>query len=260
VIRYLILGVVQGLTEFLPVSSSGHLVLAQRVLHLESPGTLLEATLHLGTLIAVLFLFRRDIVRLLRVLFTGGEDRRQVGRLAIATVPIALVGFLSQAQIERAFSSALLVGVCLLVTAGVLLLADRASRNARRSNVRLFDAVLIGLAQAAALLPGISRSGVTIGIGLLLGVHGVAAARFSFLLAVPAILGAGGYKLVVALGEPTVVEATWAELLLGAAAAALVGVLAIKGLLAVIAGGRLKIFGVYCAAVGAAAVVVSTVF
>jgi len=259
VIRYLILGVVQGLTEFLPVSSSGHLVLAQRVLHLDPPGTLVEATLHLGTLIAVLFVFRRDIVRLLSALFIRGEERMEVGRLAIATVPIALVGFLLRARIEQAFSSVLLVGICLLVTAGILFLADRASRSTRRSSVRLFDALLIGFAQAAALLPGISRSGATIGTGLLLGIRGSQAARFSFLLAIPAILGAGAFKLYVALGEPAVTEAAWGGLLLGAVAAALVGALAIKGLLAVIARGKLKAFGIYCAVVGVAAIVVSAI-
>jgi len=259
VIRYLILGVVQGLTEFLPVSSSGHLVLAQRVFHLDPPGTLVEATLHLGTLIAVLLLFRRDIVQLLRGLFIRGKERMEVGRLVIATVPIALVGFLLRTQIEQAFSSVLLVGVCLLVTAGILFLADRASRSTRRSSIRLFDALLIGFAQAAALLPGISRSGATIGAGLLLGVRGSQAARFSFLLAIPAILGAGGFRLYTALGEPAASEVAWGGLLLGAVAAALIGALAIKWLLAVIARGRLKAFGIYCAAVGVVAIVVSAI-
>jgi len=260
VIRYLLLGAVQGLTEFLPVSSSGHLVLARRALHLDPPDTLMEATLHLGTLIAVLFLFRRDIVRLLRSLFAGGEERSLVGRLVIATVPIALVGFLLQDQIVQAFSSTLLVGVCLLVTAGILFLADRASRYAQRKSTRLSDALLIGLAQAAALLPGISRSGATIGMGLLLGIRGSEAARFSFLLAIPAILGAGGLQLHDALGESTAIEAaTWGGLLLGAVAAALAGGLAIKGLLAVIARGKLNAFAIYCAAVGTAAIVLSAI-
>jgi len=259
VIRYLVLGVVQGLTEFLPVSSSGHLVLGQRVLGINPPGLLLEAVLHLGTLVAVLILFRRDLVRLTRALFTRGQGRTEIGRLGVATLPIVLFGLLLQPRIERAFSSMLLVGVCLLVTGGTLFLADRASRRAHREKVRLSDSLLICLAQAAALLPGISRSGATIATGMFRGIQGSEAARFSFLLAIPAILGAGGYKLYHAVGAVSLNKGEGLGLLLGGLTAGFVGALAIKGLLAIIARGRLKIFGIYCLAVGLAAVIYASV-
>ncbi len=254
-IRYLILGVVQGLTEFLPVSSSGHLVLAQRFLKVDPPGVFLEAVLHLGTLVAVLVIFRQDILQLAKAIFSRGEGRKEIIRLVVATLPIVFVGFFLKTQIEAAFTSSLLVGICLLITGGLLFVADRAGRSAEEDAIRLPNALVIGFAQAAALLPGISRSGVTIGTGMLLGIRGREAARFSFLLAIPAILAAGGFKLTQAVGRASLDKAEWAGLLLGALAAAVVGALAINGLLAIIARGKLKVFGIYCLALGLAAII-----
>lgn len=256
-IYYFILGIVQGLTEFLPISSSAHLVLAGRFLGFDPPGLLLEAVVHLGTLCSVLLLFRRDIARLVRGLFNSGEERRRIGRLVVGTLPIVLCGFLLQEKIEAAFSSLVIIGFSLLVTGALLFLADHAGRKAKRSEVRLRDSLLIGLSQAAALLPGISRSGATIATGMILGIRGAEAARFSFLLSIPAILGAGGLKLYQALNNVTATPNEWAGLLLGALTAGAVGALAIKGLLAVISRGRLKTFGVYCLAVGLAVIVYS---
>ena len=258
-IRYLVLGVVQGLTEFLPVSSSGHLVLAQRLLHVNPPGVLLEVVLHLGTLVAVLVLFRCDLARLAKAIFSGGEGRKEIIRRIVATLPIALVGFFLETQIEAAFTSALLVGICLLVTGALLFAADCARKRARRSAIRLLDALAIGFAQAAAILPGISRSGATIGTGMILGVRGREAARFSFLLAIPAILAAGGVKLTQTVSDASLGSGEWAGLLLGALAAAVVGAAAIKGLLVLIARGKLKIFGIYCFALGLAAIILTNV-
>ena len=255
VIRYLILGIGQGLTEFLPVSSSGHLVLAQRFLKIDPPGVFLEAVLHLGTLVAVLVLFRRDLARLARAILSRGEGRKEITRLIVATVPIVFVGLFLRTQIEAAFTSSLLVGICLLITGGLLFAADRARRSAEEDAIRLPDALVIGFAQAAALLPGISRSGATIGTGMLLGIRGREAARFSFLLAIPAILAAGGFKLTQTVGRVSLGKAEWAGFLLGALAAAVVGALAIKGLLAIIARGKLKVFGIYCLALGLAAII-----
>ncbi len=254
-IRYLILGIVQGLTEFLPVSSSGHLVLAQRFLRVDPPGVLLEAVLHLGTLVAVLVIFRHDILQLARAVFTRGEGQSQIIRLVVATLPIVFVGLFLRTQIEAAFTSSLLVGICLLITSGLLFVADRAGRRAEKGAVRLPDALVIGFAQAAALLPGISRSGATIGTGMLLGIRGRYAARFSFLLAIPAILAAGAFKLTQTVGHASLDKGEWAGFLLGALTAAIVGALAIKGLLAIIARGKLKVFGIYCLAVGLAAII-----
>lgn len=259
-IDYFILGIVQGLTEFLPISSSAHLVLAGRFLGFDPPGLLLEAVVHLGTLCAVLLLFRRDIERLVRGLFSSGEERRRLGRLVVGTFPIVFCGLLFQERIEAAFSSLVVIGYSLLVTGALLFLADRAGRKAKRNEVRLCDSLLIGLSQAAALLPGISRSGATITTGMILGIRGAEAARFSFLLSIPAILGAGGLKLYQALGDSTAASSEWAGLLLGALTAGVVGALAIKGLLRVISSGRLKMFGAYCLAVGLSVIVYSWIY
>lgn len=254
-IRYLVLGIVQGLTEFLPVSSSGHLVLAQRFLNVNPPGVLLEVVLHLGTLVAILVLFRCDLARLAKAIFSSGESRKEIILLIVATLPIVLTGFFLGTQIEAAFTSSLLVGICLLITGGLLFVADRAGRRAEKDAIRLPDALVIGFAQAAALLPGISRSGATIGTGMILGIRGREAARFSFLLAIPAILAAGGLKLTQTVGRVSLDKGEWAGLLLGALAAAVVGALAIKGLLAIIARGKLKVFGIYCLALGLSAII-----
>jgi len=258
VIRYLLLGIVQGLTEFLPISSSGHLVLAEKLLKIDPPGVLLEAVLHLGTLLAVLFVFRKDVLRLTLGL-AKTQERNELGRLVVGTLPIAILGFFFREWIEAAFSCVLLVGICLIITGGILLLANRASRSAHRDEVHLHDSLLIGLAQAGALLPGISRSGATIATGMLAGIQGRVAARFSFLLSIPAIIGGGGFKLYEALREPTAYKSEWVGLLLGALVAGLVGALAIKGLLAIIARGKLKTFGFYCLALGLASLIYTNV-
>lgn len=256
-IHYIVLGIVQGLTEFLPVSSSAHLVLAERFLGFDPPGVLLETALHLGTLGAVILLFRRDLIRLVRGLFHRGSERSEVGRLIIGTIPIVFFGLLFQSRIEAAFTSLLVIGLCLLVTGAILFLADWAGRRANRHEVRLFDSIFIGLSQALALLPGISRSGSTIATGMALGIRGTEAARFSFLLSIPAILGAGVLKIIQAFSEGSIPAGEWVGLLLGALTAGAVGALAIKGLLAVIVRGRLKVFGIYCLAVGASALIYS---
>ena len=251
-IRALVLGVVQGLTEFLPVSSSGHLVLAERILRVPSSGVLLEVLLHLATLIAVVALFWRDLVRLARSLFTQDdkEGRREVLFLVVGTLPIVFLGFFFQKAVAAAFTSLTLVGISLLVTGAILLAASRATPTAERSRLRLVDAVTIGLAQAVALLPGISRSGSTLCAGILCGIEARQAARFSFLLSIPAILGAGVLKLPEALRSTAVSRDEWLWYLAAMLVAALVAILAIRGLLAALARGRLKWFGAYCLAVG----------
>jgi undecaprenyl-diphosphatase len=251
VYRYVLLGLLQGLTEFLPVSSSGHLVLAQRLLGLDSPGVALEAALHLGTLLAVVIYFWGDVARLaagsLRP--SGREERRYVLFLALATLPIALAGFLGRDLLERAFSSPRLVGALLLVTA--LVLAAASLLSPRRRGVVLGDAIWVGIAQVAALLPGISRSGITISAGLLRGLSPEEAARFSFLLSIPAVAGAGVLGLLDGGGQ----AGEGAGLLVGALVALASGLGAIHFLLRLLYRGRLWWFSVYCLAVGIVALV-----
>lgn len=267
VVEAIILGVVQGLTEFLPVSSSGHLVLAEQLMHVELHDITFEVAVHLGTLLAVITMFRVDLAALVSSLARAVTSvvSRPDGRarpspmadanfrlglwLVVGTLPAAIIGLALEDVIESAFGSPLTVSICLLIT-GTILVATR-HRMATRKDVGLREALAIGVAQAVAILPGISRSGSTIATGVILGVEGRQAARFSFLLSVPVILGAsvlklGGFLLAV----PTFSAAT--PLIVGAAAAYLSGYAAISLALDVIGRGRLEFFGYYCWIIGLA--------
>lgn len=248
-IRYALLGLLQGLTEFLPVSSSGHLVLARAVLGVTVPGAALEAAAHLGTLLALLLYFHRDLAHLAVRARRRGEERRYVGLLVLGTVPVAVVGILAHTAIERAFGSPSVVGWMLLVTAAVLVVGDRRARRAARDRVRVTDAVAVGLAQAAALLPGISRSGSTVAAGFTLDLRPAVAARYSFLLAIPAIAGASAFALVQVAGHPAV---DWAGLAVALGCAFASGLAAISLFLRIVRAGVLWPFAPYCAAIGLA--------
>jgi len=260
-IRYALIGLIQGLTEFLPVSSSGHLVLAQRWLGVEPPGVLLEALLHWGTLAAILVVYRRDLLEFTRIFSRRGtfERRREAGLILAGSVPIAVFGLLVRSRIEAAFSSPLAVGAALLATAALLAIGGRLSHRAQRQTVRFVDALAVGAAQAAALFPGISRSGSTIVTGMTMGVDARRSTRFSFLLAIPALFGAGLYSIADAARSGTLSAAPWLGLLIGTIVAFLVGWAAIRLLLRIIARGRLWTFGIYCAALGTAVIIHSTI-
>lgn len=254
-IRYVLLGLVQGLTEFLPVSSSGHLVLAGQWLGLDPPGVLLEAMLHWGTLAAILIVFRRDITSLLKSLRGKGsvEQRKEVGFLIAGTVPVVVIALLFRQTIQSAFSSLLGVGIGLLLTALVLTLGHLARTRAQRPSIRFPDALVIGLAQAASVFPGISRSGVTISAGTSMGLTAAQAARFSFLLAIPALFGAGLLQLLDALHAPD--SQNWLGMLIGALCAFGSGWLALRATLSLVKRGRFWIFAVYCFLVGTGTIV-----
>ena len=256
-IDYLLLGLVQGLTEFLPVSSSGHLVIAERLLGLNPPGVLLEAMLHWGTLAAIVVALRRDLTEIMLSLYGRGslERRREIGLLLAGTVPIVVVGLLARGVIDRIFSSFWSVAIGLLVTAAALGVAQWRRRHAPRTWLRFGDAVGVGLAQAAALVPGISRSGLTISTAIALGVTPRAAARFSFLLSIPALLGAGMIALVDGGATDVAASTCWPGLIVGTLTAFVVGVVAIRTLLYVIARRGLWIFAVYCGAVSVAVMI-----
>ena len=187
----IVLGVVQGLTEFLPVSSSGHLVLAESLLGLETPGVVVEVALHVATLLAVVLVYQRRLGELLVGAFAGSRSAwRVVFLLAVATVPAAVVGNLFAGFFEWAFESLFIVGVGFFVTGLVLWSTKRISKEGRTTQPGLAGAAVIGLAQAMAISPGVSRSGSTVATAMWLGVEPVRAAEFSFILAIPAIAGA----------------------------------------------------------------------
>jgi undecaprenyl-diphosphatase len=256
VLAAIIYGLVQGLTEFLPVSSSGHLViipafLSELGVEIEPPSLAVSAVLHLGTLISVLAYYRADVARVLR--FRSDPDGRKIALLVgIGTIP-ALIGLPLADTLDRFQSTVSNVGWSLMVTGVVLFIGQRLATGSRSLlDGRVPDAVVVGIAQAVALIPGVSRSGMTIAAASGRQFSHSEAARFSFLLGIPAIAGGGLSQLLELSGsggfEP--------ELLVGTAVAALSGYFAIAFLLAVLQRAGLFPFAVYCLAVGLATVLV----
>ncbi len=263
-LRAIVLGLLQGATEFIPVSSSGHLVLVPWLLGWEEPGLTFDTVLHLGTLLAVLAYFWRDWWRLITAWLRGlarwrwdDPDARLAWLLVVGTIPAAVLGFLLEDFFESLFGQPAWVAVFLLVTAAVLALSEWLGRRQRQIDaLRWPDALLIGLGQAAAIAPGISRSGATMAAGLFRGLERPAAARFSFLLATPVILGAGAFKLLDLFTLPGPL-AQAPVLLAGFLAAAISGYLCIWGLLRYLQRGSLYPFAIYCALAGSAALAVA---
>ncbi len=258
IIQAIILGGLQGATEFLPISSSAHLVLFPYLLGWEKPGLALDTALHLGTLIAVLVYFRQDLLALIRAAWESVQRRsladpqaRLVWMIALATVPAALGGFVLENFFESLFGMPRWVAFFLLITAGLLALAEGLGKKQGTLEALTWrDALLIGLAQLLAVTPGISRSGATIAAALLLGYRRDEAARFSFLIAIPIILGSGAYqilKLVLGTGTDALGLA-----LAGVVTAALVGYLAIAGLMRFLRQRTLWPFALYCVLVSLA--------
>ena len=245
-----LLGFVQGATEFLPISSSGHLVVAQTVLGTAMDGVLFEAAVHVATLLSILIVYRARIVDLARGVVERDRDAlAYVGLLCTATIPIVVVGGLSRDRIEALFENPWVSGVGLLVTGAVLWSSRRGIARAARERPALTAAVLIGLAQVCALVPGVSRSGATVVAALWLGVYAEEAAAFSFLLAIPAIAGAAVLQ-IPSLGSATALGVT--PLLVGSAVAAVTGVLAIRAFVAVLDKRSFHLFAPYCWLVGGA--------
>ena len=260
----LLLGLLQGATEFLPVSSSGHLVLAQAFMKLAGADVGFEILVHVATLLAVLICLRKDVARLIRGFFaglrhgfrSGSGARTDEERLALAviagTIPAVVASLLFHSRIEAAFDQPRWTAGFLLIT-GAVLLATRLRRRGDRS-VGPGVGFLIGVAQAAALLPGISRSGLTISAAIFLGVPRQEAARFSFLLSIPAI---GGAFLYTMASQPTgVFEVPAGPSAVAFLAALASGCVAILLLLRAVKRGRFELFGVYCLLAGAVALAV----
>lgn len=186
-----VLGLVQGVTEFLPVSSSGHLVMAQAFLGVPSPGVFLEVALHVATLLSVIVVYRVKLAQLLRGLFNRDpEALRYIGLLILATLPVVVIGLFFRHQIEAAFDTPYVTGFMLLVTGFILWSTGLGERERPDQQPRRLHAVAMGVSQCFALLPGVSRSGTTIAAGLWTGLKGERAAEFSFLMSLPAVGGA----------------------------------------------------------------------
>jgi undecaprenyl-diphosphatase len=258
VLQALFLGIVQGATEFLPISSSGHLVLVPWLLHWQNPGLAFDAMLHLGTLVAVVTFFWRDLRDLLVEAVRGLKDRSLAGLprrrmpwlIVIATLPAAILGVALEGFFEALFDAPVWVGVLLLGTGTLLAVSERWSRR-RRDMLELgwLDAFIVGLGQAIAIAPGISRSGTTISAGLWRELRREEAARFSFLLSVPIIFGAGLFELKDLLGTSWGVGSPL-TLVIGFSSAAISGFLSIRFLLGYLRTRSLYPFAIYCWAVG----------
>lgn len=258
----LFLGIVQGLTEFLPISSSGHLTLVPFVFGWDIPSAAFDVSVHLGTLIGIVWVLRERVLDLLRALIgwaRAAEDTKRTWRLlVIGTVPVAVFGLAAKARIEDLFERPVAISFLLGVTGWVLLSVEhrvRVHEAAVRAgeiiaterddrDLETPDAAIIGVAQAVAILPGISRSGATISAGMIRGMSRVAAARFSFLLAIPAILGATIVKIPDIGGEAGAGGA--GAIVLGTIAAAVTGAWTVKWFLRLVERRGMRPFGIYC--------------
>lgn len=241
IIKSILLGVIQGLTEFLPISSTGHLVLVRKLMGLSDAGLFLDTMLHLGTFLAVTAVFWKDIVYMIRHPYS-----RLTLLLVTGTIPTAIIGLTFEDFFEEISKTGVTIGWEFLLTGLILWMADSMKNNHGKQidQISFTDALLVGTLQGAAILPAISRSGLTIAGSLFRQIDRQAAARFSFLLSMPAILGA-----VVLQGNKLVEGQTgsigfWA-LLAGTAAAAISGYIAVKWMLKILQRGSLKVFSVY---------------
>ena len=248
-LHILILAIVQGITEFLPISSSGHLVIADRLLGGGQDVADVNIVLHAGTLVSIIMFYWQRIWRLLRA------DQGVIPRIIVGTIPVVVVGLIVKTQFEHLLQSPLLAGCMLLFTAAILFYTARLDvGNQKYQDLSYRQAVGIGIAQAFAILPGISRSGTTICAGIRAGMTQVDAAAFSFLLAIPAIGGACVLELKELFDGATIVT-PFSHLVIGATVAALVGWGALWWLLRVLEGGKLQYFGYWCLLVGSAVII-----
>jgi len=257
-VEAIILGIVQGLTEFLPVSSSGHIELAQKILgadNLKDREELLSVVLHGATALSTIVVFRKDILQIIKGLFGGVKEEIQFSlAIIISMIPAAFVGLVFDDLIEKLFDgNLLLVGSMLIITAILLYLADKAKNT--NKGVSMPNALIIGLAQAIAILPGISRSGATISTSVLLGIDRSEAARFSFLMVIPLILGKmtkdildGGFFMSSDLAIPFAA---------GFFASFITGIFACVWMIKLVRKAQLSWFSVYCIIVGIIAIIFS---
>lgn len=240
----IVLGFVQGVTEFLPVSSSGHLVIAQALLGIEIQGVVFEVAVHVATLVSILLVYRGRVASLIRGALAGDRDAYEyIGLIVVATIPAGLLGVLAKDHIEALFDNPYAPGVALLVTGTFLWSSKAALAGATDARPTWWKALLIGLAQACALIPGISRSGATVVAAMWLGLEAREAAAFSFLMAVPAIAGAA----VLQIPELGGVSGLSTSVLIGGGVvAAATGVLAIRTFVAMLARRSFHFFAPYC--------------
>lgn len=259
IIDALLLGIIQGLTEFLPVSSSGHLELGKAILGDQSipeESLLFTVVLHFATALSTIVIFRKDIFSIFRgvLLFKWNEDIEFVLKIGTSMIPAVVVGLFFEDQLEQLFgSNVLLVGSMLIITGVLLFFADKA-KNTNKS-VSFKNAFIIGISQAIAMLPGISRSGATISTSVLLGNDKTKAARFSFLMVVPLIFGKIAKDLLS--GELSFTSSSIGPLSVGFIAAFVSGLFACQWMISLVKKSKLTYFSIYCFIVGIIAIIIS---
>lgn len=274
-LQALILGFIQGLTEFLPVSSSGHIQIGNALFGTTSEDNLLSFTLvvHVATVLSTLCVLWREVAQLFKGTFTTtkwNEEKNYVGKILVSMIPIFIVGIFFKDYVEDIFGEGLLiVGICLLITATLLWLSEFLTKkmllkqaalgdgeNEVGHEITYKDAIIIGLAQALAVLPGLSRSGTTIAAGLLCGVKKEAVARFSFLMVLIPVLGDALLDLLKSINDPNVFSGMpVSSLIVGFIAAFVTGCLACKFMLEIVRRQKLIYFAIYCLVVGIFAIV-----
>jgi len=268
-IQAILLGVIQGLTEFLPVSSSGHLVLLQNLFGLTEPEVLFDISLHIGTLMAVCIVFFSEILSILKTLiglpgliktsgsmkrlYQDNESVRMATLIVVGSIPTAILGLLFHKMVDQLFGSVRIVGFMLIITGAILWQTRRFRIKGRPlKGTTIKNALVIGLVQGLAIIPGISRSGSTISAALFMGIDREVAGRYSFLLSIPAILGA----LVLSLDSPAMeTTVSGSMFLMGTLTAGIVGFGALKVLLHIVNRGRLHFFAPYCWMTGIVALI-----
>ena len=257
IIEATILGIIQGLTEFLPVSSSGHLELAKVILgdnSIPEESLLFTIVLHFATALSTLVIFRKEIFEIFEGLFKfqWNEETQFSLKIIVSMIPTVFIGLFFEEEIAPLFGvQILLVGCMLLITALLLLLADKAKDTTK--NVTFKNAIVVGISQAIAILPGISRSGATISTAVLLGIDRTKAAKFSFLMVVPLIVG----KVIkdISSGEINSISSDITPMIIGFFAAFIAGLLACKWMIALVKKSKLIYFSVYCAIAGTIAII-----
>ncbi len=253
IFKAIVLGVIQGLTEFLPISSSGHLVIFSKILDFNKPGITFEVFLHVGTLVAVVIAFRKELLQMVQSFFSTHEARKGNPELnnsfqwniyvIVATVPIVIVGLLFKDTIDVFFDNVLITYSMLFVTGILMTLTQFVEERGLHLNCP--KSLAIGIAQSAAIMPGLSRSGSTIFTGMALGIDRVTAARFSFIMSIPAILGAVVLDMKNLFATPLGMSEL-SYILSGTLAATISGYLAIVLLMRIVKKGKLAFFGYYC--------------
>ena len=248
-VKVIILAIIQGVAEFLPISSSGHLVIAKNLLKLDSPGVLLEIILHAGTLLAIFIFYRKKILSLIQEIFSGkGEGRKYLLWVIVSMIPALFVFLFLEEKIESCFNNPTLVGIMLCLT-GLILISLKFSPSGK-SDLTVPKSLLIGLAQSFAMLPGISRSGSTITMARHLKIEPTKAAEFSFLMSMPLLMAATliGAKDLIS-GESTG-DVSMLAMVVGFFVAAVVGLVSMKILLKLLCANKFWYFGIYCTIAG----------